>query len=126
MLRHISEVDELGRLELPAWLLTLLYGRPLEFREEDGAWFARPYAPGCIICGGKATATHEGKEVCADCLQDAKEPEVTRHHSRVLYDGDKGVRIQVDLGSAMSAILGDKPRKPGKVLRFMLKEDDEK
>lgn len=70
MLKTVTTIDEVGRIQLPLALIPALAGRSLVFGEDThGRVFARLHEPGCVICGASEVVRyHEGRGLCRRCM----------------------------------------------------------
>ena len=67
----VRKVDELGRIVLPIELrrnLDIAERDELEIYVDGDSVILRKHEAKCIFCGGAALYQHQGKNVCADCM----------------------------------------------------------
>ncbi len=72
----VRKVDELGRIVLPIELrrvLDISVKDELEIYMENDRIILQKYEPACVFCtSSKGLESHNGKNVCGDCLRALK------------------------------------------------------
>jgi len=73
----VRKVDEIGRIVFPAELrrtLDINEGDRLEIFVDRQNIILKKYEPSCIFCGNaKGVENFKGKNICQDCLKEAKQ-----------------------------------------------------
>ncbi|NLU42976.1 MAG: AbrB/MazE/SpoVT family DNA-binding domain-containing protein [Firmicutes bacterium] len=73
----VRKVDELGRIVIPVELrrnLDIAERDPLEIYVNGEAIILQKHRPYCVFCGGvEEVGEFKGKNVCQQCIREAKE-----------------------------------------------------